>query len=80
MKTLHTANFEIGLHARERDGSQRGWFEHDEHGDEYGGGLWFYRSVLVDYDGISSYLPNEILDALEAKGFNVDDMRPRDVY
>ena len=78
MRTLHTANFEIGLHARERDGSQRGWFEHDEHGDEYGGGLWFYRSVLVDYDGISSYLPNEILEPLESHGFKVDDMSTND--
>ena len=76
MQTLYTQNFEIGLYALEQDGRRYGWFEHDEHGDEYGGGLWFYREELVDYDGIASYLPQEILDALEAKGFNVDDMRP----
>lgn len=76
MQTLHTANFEIGLYPLESDGRQYGWFEHNEHGDCYGGGLWFYRSELVDYDGIASYLPLEILDALENIGFDVDNMRP----
>ena len=74
--SLHTENFEIGLHAPEQDGTQRGWFEHNEHGDEYGGGLWFKGSELVDYDGIGGYLPKEVLDALEATGFDVDEMRP----
>ena len=39
--------------------------------------LWFNDDgILYDYDGIGGYLPKEILDALEAEGFNVDDMRP----
>ena len=74
--TLHTENFEIGLHAPEQDGTQRGWFEHNEHGDEYGGGLWFKGAELVDYDGIGGYLPKEILDALEAIGFDISEMKP----
>ena len=76
MKTLHTENFEICLHEPEQDGTQRGWFEHNEHSDEYGGGLWFKDSELVDYDGIGGYLPKEVLDALEGIGFDVDEMRP----
>jgi len=78
--TLYTENFEIGLHEPERDGGQYGWFEHNEHGEEYGGGLWFELGQLVDYDGIGGYLPKEILDTLEAIGFDVEDMRPREDY
>jgi len=78
--TLYTENFEIGLHAPEQDGTQQGWFEHNELGDEYAGGLWFLGNELIDYDGIGCWLPKEILDALEAIGFNVDDMRPCEDY
>lgn len=80
MQTLYTENFEIGLHESNPDGTQQGWFEHNEHGDEFGGGLRFYAGELVDYDGIGGYLPKEILDTLEALGFNVDDMRPSEDY
>jgi len=71
MKTINTARFEVGIH----DDRKHGWFEHNEYGDEYGGGLWFKDNELVDYDGIAGYLPAEILDVLEAEGFNVDEMR-----
>lgn len=75
MKTINTKRFEVGIH----DDRKRGWFEHHEYGDEYGGGIWFDDDgVLYDYDGIGGYLPAEILDALQAEGFNVDDMRPDD--
>ena len=73
---INLENFEIGLHEPEQDGRQYGWFEHHEYGDGYGGGLWFKDAELIDYDGIADYLPNEILDALEAIGFDVDEMRP----
>lgn len=73
-----TENFEIGLQDPNPEGDGYGWFEHDEYGDEYGGGLWFKYGELVDYDGISGYLPKEILDALEYLGFNVDGMRPKE--
>jgi len=80
MKTLHTARFEVGIHDQSKGMPHRhGWFEHNEYGDEFGGGLWFKDDVLVDYDGIGGYLPTEILDALAAEGFNVDDMRPEEV-
>jgi hypothetical protein len=78
MKVLHTAKFEVGIHPlSEGMPHQHGWFEHTHYGDEFGGGLWFKDRVLVDYDGIGGYLPKEVLDALEAEGFNVDDMRPQ---
>jgi len=80
MQKLYTENFEIGLHESEPNGTQRGWFEHNEHGDCYGGGLWFELGELIDYDGIGDYLPKEILDTLEAIGFDVEDMRPREGY
>jgi hypothetical protein len=38
--------------------------------------LWFKGKELVDYDGIAGYIPKEVLDALEAIGFDVNEMRP----
>ena len=74
---INTDNFEIRIHPTD-EGIQYGWFDHNEHGDEYGGSLDFQDRELVDYDGISGYLPNEILDALEGAGFDVNEMRPRE--
>jgi hypothetical protein len=71
-ETFNTKRFEVGFIGN----GERGYFEHHERGDEYGGGLWFDGLTLVDYDGISGYLPAEILDELEARGFDVSDMRP----
>ena len=76
MDTIQTANFEIGFHEPEDNDNQYGWFEHNEHGDGYGGTLWFKGKELVDYDGIADYLPKEVLDALETIGFDVNEMRP----
>jgi hypothetical protein len=78
MIVIHTARFEVGIHDESAGMPHRhGWFEHNEYGDEFGGGLWFKDDVLVDYDGIGGYLPAEILDVLEGQGFNVDEMRPQ---
>ncbi len=54
--------------------TQRLWFEHLEHGDECGGGLWFEDRELIDYDGVG-VLPLEIVDALESMGFNCNEQR-----
>ena len=79
MKTINTKRFEVGIHDKTEGVIRTGWFEHHEYGDEYGGMLWFNDDgTLYDYDGIGGYLPAEILDALQAEGFNVDDMRPDD--
>lgn len=76
MQVLYTKRFEVGIHDY-TDGMlyRHGWFEHNDYGDEYGGGLWFQDDELVDYDGIAGYLPEEILDALEAEGFDVKEMQ-----
>jgi hypothetical protein len=29
-----------------------GYFEHEDYGDEWGGGLWFEGKNLIDYDGV----------------------------
>ena len=79
MKTINTKRFEVGIHDKVEGVIRTGWFEHNDYGDEYGGMLWFNDDgILYDYDGIGGYLPAEILDALEAEGFNVDDMRPEE--
>jgi len=75
---LNTDRFKIGIHDTKGPRFTHGWFEHNTHGDEFGGGLWFDGLTLVDYDGIAGYLPKEILDALESKGFDIQDMRPQD--
>jgi len=51
--------------------NQRGYFEHVLYGDERAGELIFVDKVLEDYDGVFD-LPEEILDALEEEGFNVN--------
>lgn len=50
--------------------SQYGYFEHDDFGDEYGGGLWFESNALVDYDGVFE-LPREVVDGLRQHDFVV---------
>jgi len=56
----------------------RGWFSHNERGLEYGGELTFHGLKLTDYigNGIGDHLPKEVLDGLEARGFDVTAMRP----
>jgi len=79
---LYTENFEIEVYAPEDEvypfedeGSQYGLFRHNEKGDSYAVGMWFYAGKLMDYEEIGDDIPKEVLDALEAVGFNVDDMR-----
>lgn len=79
MKTLHTENFSIGICQPEQDGSKCGWFRNNNGMDSYAVGLWFYDGKLADYDEIGDDIPKEVLDALEAIGFNVDEMRPYQV-
>ena len=46
------------------------FFEHNELGDECGGGLWFDRGILTDYDGVWM-LPKEVAMALKDIGLDV---------
>lgn len=65
----NTKNYSIGIFPDKN----RGWFEHQRYGDEEGGRLWFNEDKeLVDYDGISSDLPIEVLKAIRSLGYKVD--------
>lgn len=70
MILIHTPKYTVGVF----DCNTRGWFEHNELGDECGGGLWFNNLELYDYDGVYM-LPSEVLESLEANGYNVQQMR-----
>jgi hypothetical protein len=65
-KMIETKNFSIGF-----SNPDYAYFEHNQHGDEHAGGLWFKDKVLFDYDGVFE-LDNEIIQALENKGYNMD--------
>ena len=49
-----------------------GYFEHDDYGDEMGGGLWFNKAKeLEDFDGVM-VLPVEVADAINLLGYTCD--------
>lgn len=70
--------FQFGKYIVEIDtAANYGYFEHDELGDERGGGLWFdkradNRLELTDYDGMAC-LPKVIITGLRENGFIVDE-------
>lgn len=53
------------------------YFEHNDYGDEYAGGLFFEDvnnpKSLTDYDGIMGYLPDEVVEIIVWNGFTVGD-------
>jgi hypothetical protein len=59
-RVINTDNFEVGIH----NDNKTGWFYHHKYGDEFGGGLWFENNKLTDYDGISDFLPDEVIEAI----------------
>lgn len=67
LAVIHTKHFTIELST---DG-QSGTFEHNDLGDECGGGLLFEDGELVDYDGVA-VLPREVITALREHGIIVD--------
>lgn len=64
---LTTKNFTVEIDTR----ANYGYFEHDELGDECGGGLWFADGELTDYDGVFA-LPSEVASILRQHGYRVD--------
>ena len=48
----------------------RGYFEHNELGDNCVGGLLFEGKGLIDYDGVFE-LPKEVIQAIRDLGFYV---------
>lgn len=79
-KKMQTANFTVEVDTA----ACYGHFEHNECGDERGGGLWFEVNIethrvgsdrileLVDYDGVAC-LPLEVSGALIDAGFVVNE-------
>ena len=65
-KVTNTGNFEVAL---ANDG-EYGYFEHNELGDESGGGLWFKDGAIYDYDGVAE-LPSEVVVELENRGVDI---------
>lgn len=63
-KKVHVAPYTVEVSTKDA----RGYFEHDELGDEAGGGLWFdttgAKLELTDYDGVFC-LPSRVIEALE---------------
>ena len=68
-KNIKKGKFEIKVDSQH----QYGCFEHDNYGEDLGGGLWFEGNVLVDYDGVFE-LPEEVAEGLKELGFNVDEI------
>lgn len=66
-KVTRVGKFEVMVDST----AQYGYFEHEDYGDECGGGLWFEDGSLVDYDGVAC-LPLDVATALEQLGFVVD--------
>lgn len=66
-KKIETKEFDVEISTSE----QYGYFEHNELGDEYAGGLWFEDNELVDFDGCG-VLPIEVADAIIELGFKVN--------
>lgn len=67
-KKIKTKHFDVQIDTA----SHYGYFEHDELGDECGGGLWFEGKELVDYDGVFA-LPREVGETLREHGYTVDE-------
>jgi hypothetical protein len=57
---LGTQNYDIGIDPK----ALYGYFEHNELGEDSGGGLWFDKHFnLIDYDGVFQ-LPSEVKNIL----------------
>lgn len=62
----HAGKFEVVLNPEENFG----YFEHEDYGDEWGGGLWFEGKNLIDYDGVYE-LPSEVIAGIRELGYIV---------
>lgn len=76
---LNTKNFTVEIDTQ----ANYGYFEHNELGDECGGGLWFQvvpmseaglekKVELIDYDGVFA-LPKEVITVLRTAGYILDE-------
>jgi hypothetical protein len=63
---VSSANYEIKIDTE----AEYGYFEHNTHGDEIAGGLWFEGLELIDYDGVFE-LPYEVIESLKLHDIDV---------
>jgi hypothetical protein len=73
-----TANFDLYM----TDDKFRGYFEHNELGEDCAGGLWFYHNdegklSLLDYDGVFE-LPAEVIATMEELGYDMNHAKDSD--
>jgi hypothetical protein len=59
--------FEVVIKPAEK----RGYFEHQDYGEDWGGGLWFEGKDLIDYDGVFE-LPRAVVRGIRELGYIVD--------
>ena len=62
----HVGKFEVVINHWENFG----YFEHEDYGDEWGGGLWFEGKNLIDYDGVFE-LPPAVVTGIRELGYTV---------
>jgi hypothetical protein len=65
-KVTNTGKYTVALAI---DGKY-GYFEHNELGENLGGGLWFRDGAIYDYDGVYS-LPKEVELELKERGVDI---------
>ncbi len=65
-KVTNTGNYEVALATN----GTYGYFEHNELGEELGGGLWFKDGAIYDYDGVYE-LPAEVVKELKDRGVDI---------
>lgn len=66
-KKITVGKFEVHVDTK----AQYGSFEHEDYGEDYGGGLWFSDNELVDFDGVS-ILPKDVGEAIKQLGLKID--------
>lgn len=73
---VERGDFTVTIFGEVREDGQGGFFEHNERGEDFAGGLWFDDSdfngdkALRDYDGVYT-IPVVVLEALEQEGIEV---------
>ncbi len=82
-KKIQKGHFDIQIDEKET----YGYFEHDELGDECGGGLWFEKTTLpkhgetltlIDYDGVGVLPKNVCRGLVELSIIVPDEFWPND--
>ena len=66
MQTIATKNYTI----YNSETPDYYYFEHNLHGEDKAGGLWFKNNELIDYDGVFE-VPVEVIVKMTFEGFDM---------